>query len=107
MTGDINGLTQATTGLMAFKNRHTAEVETKIQEQKVVIKTLAKEEVQYKAPGRLLLKLVRHYSIVVHGTISANRGWIDWSYPCQVDSKRLDAFSLSSLSSKFSRTKVV
>lgn len=30
-----------------------------------------------------------------------------WSYPCQVDSNRLGAFSLSSLSSKFNRTKVV
>lgn len=68
---------QATEKLIEFKKRHIAEVEVKIQEQKAIIKTLAKEEVQYKDPSKLLLNLVRHYSIVVHGNISTNKGWID------------------------------
>ncbi|MDM5237552.1 hypothetical protein QUF83_15710 [Bacillus cereus] len=77
MTGDINALAHASEKLIEFKKRHIAEVEVKIQEQKAIIKTLAKEEVQYKDPGKLLLNLVRHYSIVVHGNISTNKGWID------------------------------
>lgn len=74
---DINALLQASGRLMEFKNRHIIEMENKIKEQKTLIQTLAKEEVQYKEPGKLLLKLVRHYSIFVHGTIRTNRGWID------------------------------
>lgn len=77
LSGDINELAQATEKLIEFKKRHIAEVEVKIQEQKEIIKTLAKEEVQYKDPRKLLLNLVRHYSIVVHGNISTNKGWID------------------------------
>ena len=34
MSGDINALAQAATSLMAFKNRHIAEIETKLEEQK-------------------------------------------------------------------------
>ncbi|MGR5959005.1 hypothetical protein ACT7DM_01765 [Bacillus cereus] len=47
MSGDINALAHATTGLMAFKNRHIVEIETKLAEQKTVIKVLAKEEVSF------------------------------------------------------------
>lgn len=41
----------------------------------MVIKTLAKEEVQYKTPRQILLKNVNRYSVVIHGTIWANKGW--------------------------------
>ncbi|MGU9540543.1 MULTISPECIES: hypothetical protein [Bacillus cereus group] len=77
MMGDINGLAHASEKLMEFKNRHITEMENKLQEQKMLIKVLVKEEVQYKNPRTLLRKLVNHYSKVVHGTISTNKGWID------------------------------
>ncbi|MFK4292927.1 hypothetical protein [Bacillus sp. RC250] len=44
----------------------------------MVIKTLAKEEVQYKAPRQILLKHVNRYSVVIYGTIWANKGWQDF-----------------------------
>ncbi|PFN09328.1 hypothetical protein [Bacillus cereus] len=74
---DINTLAQAVTQLMKFKQRHITEIENKLQEQKAVIQTLAKEETQYKDPKKLLRKLVNHYSTLIHGTVSTNRGWID------------------------------
>ncbi|MDR4163684.1 hypothetical protein [Bacillus paranthracis] len=77
MTGDINELAHASEKLMEFKNRHITEMENKLQEQQMVIKVLVKEEVQYKNPRTLLRKLVNHYSGVVYGTISTNKGWID------------------------------
>jgi len=33
--------------------------------------------VQYKDHGKLLIQLVRHYFMVVHGNIRTNKGWID------------------------------
>ncbi|WP_144561532.1 ORF6N domain-containing protein [Bacillus mycoides] len=77
MTGDINALAHASEKLIEFKSRHITEIENKLQEQKTVIKTLAKEEVQYKNSGRILLKLVNRYSLVIHGTIGTNKGWQD------------------------------
>ncbi|ANC10492.1 MULTISPECIES: hypothetical protein [Bacillus cereus group] len=61
MSGDINALAQAATGLMAFKNRHIAEIETKLEEQKTVIKVLAKEEVSFKTPEKVLQNLTARY----------------------------------------------
>lgn len=61
MSGDINALAQAATGLMAFKNRHIAEIETKLEEQKTVIKVLAKEEMSFKTPEKVLQKLTAMY----------------------------------------------
>ncbi|MES9691600.1 MULTISPECIES: hypothetical protein [Bacillus cereus group] len=61
MSGDINALAQAATGLMAFKNRHIAEIETKLEEQKTVIKVLAKEEVAFKTPDKVLQNLTARY----------------------------------------------
>ncbi|MFE9076920.1 hypothetical protein [Bacillus mobilis] len=77
MSGDINALAQANEKLIEFKSRHIAEIENKLQEQETVIKTLAKEEVQYKTPGQVLRKLVNRYSVVIHGTIGTNKGWQD------------------------------
>ncbi|MGR5977166.1 hypothetical protein ACT7DE_29865 [Bacillus paranthracis] len=77
MTGNINGLAYASEKLIEFKNRRITEMENKLQEQKMVINVLAKEEVYYKDPRTLLRKLVNHYSGVVYGTISTNKGWID------------------------------
>lgn len=67
MSGDINALAQATTGLMAFKNRHIAEIQTKLEEQKTVIKVLAKEEVAFKTPEKVLQKLTARYGKVNGG----------------------------------------
>ncbi|MEC2943474.1 hypothetical protein P9Z76_15430 [Bacillus cereus] len=75
MSGDINALAHASEKLIEFKSRHIKEVENKLQEQKMVIKTLAKEEMQYKDPKKLLCKLVNRYSMVIHGTIRTNKGW--------------------------------
>lgn len=75
MTGDINALAHASEKLIEFKSRHIKEVENKLQEQKMVIKTLAKEEIQYKDPRKLLCKLVNRYSMVIYGTICTNKGW--------------------------------
>lgn len=61
MSGDINALAQAATSLMAFKNRHIAEIETKLEEQKTVIKVLAKEEVAFKTPDKVLQNLTARY----------------------------------------------
>ncbi|PGD57715.1 hypothetical protein COM36_31990, partial [Bacillus toyonensis] len=61
MSGDIKALAQAATGLMAFKNRHIAEIETKLEEQKTVIKVLAKEEVAFKTPDKVLQNLTARY----------------------------------------------
>ncbi|HDR8021686.1 TPA: hypothetical protein QCY54_000557 [Bacillus cereus] len=77
MTGDINALAHASEKLIEFKSRHITEIENKLQEQQTVIKTLAKEEVQYKTPGQILRKLVNRYSVVIHGTIGTNKGWQD------------------------------
>ena len=77
MMGDINGLAHASEKLIEFKNRHITEMENKLQEQQTVIKVLGKEEVYYKDPRTFLRKLVNHYSEVVYGTISTNKGWID------------------------------
>ncbi|HDR7624025.1 MULTISPECIES: hypothetical protein [Bacillus] len=74
---DINTLLQASGRLMEFKNRHITEMENKLEGQQMVINVLAKEEVYYKDPRTLLRKLVNHYSGVVYGTISTNKGWID------------------------------
>lgn len=78
MTGDINALAHASEKLIEFKSRHITDIENRLQEQKTVIKTLAKAEMQYKDLGKLLRKLVNGYSIAVHGTISTNKGWQDF-----------------------------
>ncbi|MFJ8240808.1 hypothetical protein [Bacillus tropicus] len=77
MAGDINALAHASEKLIEFKSRHIVEIENKLKEQQMVIKTLTKAEMQYKDPGKLLRKLVNRYSIAVHGTISTNKGWQD------------------------------
>lgn len=77
MSGDINALAHASENLIEFKSRHIAEIENKLQEQKTVIKMLAKEEVQYKTSEQVLRKLVNRYSVVIHGTIGTNKGWKD------------------------------
>ncbi|MGE7866670.1 hypothetical protein ACQKNO_10460 [Bacillus paramycoides] len=77
MSGNINALSQATEKLIEFKSRYIAEIENKLKEQQMVIKTLTKAEMQYKDPRKLLRKLVNRYSIAVHGTISTNKGWQD------------------------------
>ncbi|PEK60776.1 hypothetical protein [Bacillus pseudomycoides] len=61
MTGDINALAQAATGLMAFKNRHIDEIENKLKEKELVVKTLAKEEVSFKNPEKVLQSLAARY----------------------------------------------
>ncbi|MGU3368200.1 hypothetical protein [Bacillus mycoides] len=48
-TGDINGLLQAATGLMAFKNRHIDMVEAKLKDTELTVKALAKEETSFKS----------------------------------------------------------
>ncbi|PEC59207.1 hypothetical protein [Bacillus wiedmannii] len=75
MSGDINALAHASEKLIEFKSRHIKEVENKLQEQEMVIKTLVKEEMQYKDPRKLLCKLVNRYSMVIYGTICTNKGW--------------------------------
>ncbi|MBO1582970.1 hypothetical protein [Bacillus sp. XF8] len=77
MSGDINALAHASEKLIEFKSRHITEIENKLQEQKAVIQTLAKEEIQYKDPKKLLRKLVNRYSTLIHGTIRTNKGWKD------------------------------
>ena len=77
MSGDITAFAHATEKLIEFKSLHITEIENKLQEQKTVIKMLAKEEVQYKTPGQILRKLVNRYSVVIHGTIGTNKGWQD------------------------------
>ncbi|MBE7117323.1 ORF6N domain-containing protein [Bacillus paranthracis] len=62
MSGDINALAQAATGLMAFKNRHIAEIETKLGETETVVKALAKEETSFKNPKQLIKKLADRYA---------------------------------------------
>ncbi|MEN1937783.1 hypothetical protein AAIE21_19840 [Paenibacillus sp. 102] len=61
MSGDINALAQAATGLMAFKNRHITEIENKLKEKELVVKTLAKEEVSFKNPEKVLQSLAARY----------------------------------------------
>ncbi|WDL92797.1 hypothetical protein JCR32_02830 [Bacillus sp. HNR-4] len=77
MTGDINALAHASEKLIEFKSRHITEIKNKLQEQKTVIQTLAKEEVRYKTRGQILRKLVNRYSVVIYGTIGTNKGWQD------------------------------
>lgn len=77
MSGDINALAHASEKLIEFKSHHITEIENKLQEQKAVIQTLAKEETQYKDPKKLLRKLVNRYSTLIHGTIRTNKGWKD------------------------------
>ncbi|AFQ28012.1 hypothetical protein P4493_30800 [Bacillus thuringiensis] len=77
MSGDINALAHASEKLIDFKSRHITKIENKLQEQKTVIKTLAKEEMRYKTPEKILRKLVNRYSVVIHGTIGTNKGWQD------------------------------
>lgn len=77
VTGDINVFAHASEKLIEFKRRHINEIENKLQEQQMVIRTLAKAEMQYKDPRKLIRKLINHYSIVVYGTASTNSGWKD------------------------------
>ncbi|WP_257146675.1 hypothetical protein [Bacillus wiedmannii] len=46
---------------MEFKNRHITKIETKLEEQKTVIKALAKEEVSFKTPEKVLQNLAVRY----------------------------------------------
>ncbi|MBE7129601.1 hypothetical protein [Bacillus mycoides] len=61
LKGDTSALLVAYGDLMAFKNRHITEIETKIEEQKTVIKALAKEEVAFKTPEKVLQNLAARY----------------------------------------------
>ncbi|OFC92717.1 hypothetical protein BTGOE5_53400 [Bacillus thuringiensis] len=84
MKGDANGVAIAATNLMAFKERYHVkelqEKEAKIIEQKTVIKTLAKEEVQFKTPNKLLHALIKRYGAVIYGSVSTSRDWDDLCY---------------------------
>lgn len=61
LKGDTSALLVAYGDLMAFKNRHITEIETKLEEQKAVIKVLAKEEVSFKTPEKVLQNLTARY----------------------------------------------
>ncbi|MEE6185083.1 hypothetical protein [Bacillus pretiosus] len=71
-------LAQATTGLMEFKNRHIIEIEIKLEEQKRVIKALAKEEVSFKTPEKVLQNLAVRYGKVNGGNY--RMAWKDLRY---------------------------
>lgn len=84
MKGDVIAVATATADLVAFQKRyHAAEIaekDTKITEQRAVIKTLAKEEVEFKTPEKLLIALLRRYAYFVYDRFDTGREWSDLCY---------------------------